>query len=100
MGSVRIFSRLDPNRYYWQDKVTQEDCDKMANTFNHGLFGFTRMPFELENAPKKRQRAVDIPWTKAKWKFAFVNVDDIVLFSRTPDEHMGHARQILTLLQG
>lgn len=44
------------------------------------------------------QRAMDFLLAKVKWQFALVYLDDIVIFSRTQDEHIAHARQLLTLL--
>lgn len=38
-----------------------------------------------------------VRWT-LRWQYALSYLDDIVIFSRTPQEHIGHVRKVLTLL--
>lgn len=41
---------------------------------------------------------MDVLLTRVKRQFALVCLDDIVIFSRTPNEHVDHARAVLMLL--
>lgn len=56
------------------------------------------MQFGLKNVLGTFQRAVDVLLTKVECQFALDYLDDIVIFSQTKDEHIGYARQVLTLL--
>ena len=56
------------------------------------------MPFGLTNAPATSQRALDIVLTKFKWKSCLVYIDDIIIFSKTVEDHIRHVDEILTTL--
>lgn len=56
------------------------------------------MPYALKNTPGKFQRAMNVLLTTVEWQFVLVNLDSIVIFSRTPDEHIDNVRQVLTVL--
>lgn len=42
---------------------------------------------------------MDVILSGVKWQFALVYIDDIIVSSRTPNQHIDLVRQILTLLQ-
>lgn len=98
LGEATVFSTLDANGSYWQIEIEKSDRDKTAFTSPHGLYRFIRMPFGLRNAPGTFQRTMDVILSTVKWQFALVYLDDIVVFSRTPVEHIDHVRHVLTLL--
>lgn len=79
---------LDVNNRYWQVKIAEKDCEKTEFTSHHGLFRFTRMHFEFKNAPWTFQRVIDVLLKKVKWKVDLINLEDIVIFSRTNDERI------------
>lgn len=89
---------MDPNCDYWQVEIAGEDHDKTAFTFQQGSFHFTRLQFALKNASGMFQSAIDVVLKKVKWQYALVYLDDVVKFSQTPDKHIEHFRQVLTLL--
>lgn len=53
------FSKLDTNAAYWQVKIHPEDQKKTAFIMKNGLFEFTRMGFELCDAPVIFARAIN-----------------------------------------
>ena len=56
------------------------------------------MPFGLRNAPATFQRALDIILSSVKWQFCIVYIDDVIIFSKSVDEHLDHIDQVLTFL--
>jgi hypothetical protein len=57
------------------------------------------MPFGLTNAPTNFMRLMDdvlIPFTNS---FVVVYLDEILIFSRTWEEHMWHIQQVLSTLR-
>lgn len=46
------------------------------------------MTFKIENTPNTFQRAMDVIITPVKWQIALTYLDDIVKFSRMPEEHV------------
>lgn len=94
LGEATAFSILGANFGHWQIEFDPGDWDKTALTFHHGLYRSTRMPFGLENAPETFQRAVDNLLFSVRWQFTIVDMRDIVIFSKSPGNHIGHVRHI------
>ena len=63
-----------------------------------GKFEFLRMPFGMRNAPSTFQRLMDIV-LKGKETFCTAYIDDILIYSSTGAEHIGHINQVLEVLQ-
>lgn len=68
-------------------------------TSHYGLSRLNRKPGGLKNAPWTVQRAMHVHLNKFKTQPAFVDLEIFVIYSRMPDEHVNHARQVLLLLQ-
>ena len=88
---------LDLTKGYWQVPVAVEDREKTAFTTPFGLFQFTRMPFGLKGAPATFQRMVDRLLDGLE--FASAYIDDVIVFSRTWNEHLRHLRVVMEKLQ-
>lgn len=56
------------------------------------------MPLELENAPSSFQRRLDVVLSAVNWQFALSYLEDIVVLSKSLDEHIEHVHSVLTLL--
>ena len=54
------------------------------------------MPFGLHNAPATFQRAMQEVLRGLNWKFVLVYIDDLILFSKTFEEHLDHLSQVLS----
>lgn len=98
LGHGNIFSKLDSDSSNWQVEISREYRQQTAFAFLHGLSLFTRMHFELENAPWTFSRAMDLLLSSLKRLFAFVHLNDIVIFLRTPGKHSYHVSQVFTQL--
>lgn len=98
LGKEHIFSTLDANYEYWQIKL--DDCDKEKVTLksHHGLYRCLRMPFSPKNTSSTSQRVMENLLLMGKRKFALVDLDDVVIFSRSVAEHLDRLRTVLGLL--
>lgn len=92
--NARVFSTLDATSGYHQIAVAPEDIPKTAFQTRSGLYEFTRMPFGLCNAPATFQRAMDNVLAEEKGKFVQIYLDDIIVYSRSMEEHTEHLRKV------
>ena len=99
LGESRFFSSLDLASGYWQVELDHESRQKSAFTTYCGLFEFVRMPFSLCNAPATFQRLMQRVLAGLEWRTCFVYLDDILVASRSFEEHLQHLREVFTRLR-
>lgn len=98
LGKARIFSTVDLESGFHQIKIKREDREKTAFSINHAKYQFKRMPFGLKNAPSIFQRCVNDILEKFIGKFAYVYIDDVLIFSDTEEDHMKHILLVIKAL--
>ena len=98
VGSAKYISTLDPTKGYWQVPVCKEHCPKTALATPFGLFQFCRMPFGLQGVPATLQRMAD-QLLRGLHEFAKANIDDIIFFSCSWEDHLSHLTTVLTRTQ-
>ncbi|KAL1129493.1 hypothetical protein AAG570_012438 [Ranatra chinensis] len=99
MSGASIFSLLDLKAGYHQIRMHEADCEKTAFQFGRGKYEFTRMPFGLRNAPTTFQRLMDEFLEGLNEDAIQIYMDDIIVFSRSEQEHGRHLGQLLQRLK-
>ena len=79
--------------------IAERDRDKTTFTCHMGTFRYKRKPFGVRNAPATFQRPLDIILSSVRWKNFLVYIDDVVIFSKTDEEHFSRVSHVLTLLE-
>ena len=103
LGESKFFSTLDLASGYWQIRVHPDSQEKTAFVTPQGLYEFRVMPFGLTNAPAVFQRLVQRVLMGLNPEdgpdYVAVYIDDVLVFSRSLEEHFEHLRRVIERLQ-
>jgi hypothetical protein len=99
LNGAKVFSKIDLRTGYHQLKVHESDIPKTAFTTRYGLFEYTMMSFGLTNAPAYFMNLMNKVFMKFLDKFMVVFIDDILVYSKTEEEHAEHLRLVLGTLR-
>ena len=94
------FSTLDLKSGYWQ--VEMDERDKSKTAFTVGPLGFyecNRLPFGLTNSPATFQRLMQKIMGDLHLRSCLIYLDDIIIFSKTVEEHFVRLQEVLIRLQ-
>ncbi|GKA13629.1 putative reverse transcriptase domain-containing protein, partial [Tanacetum coccineum] len=94
-----VYSKIDLRSGYHQLRVRDEDILKTAFRTRYGHYEFQVMPFGLTNAPTVFMDLMNRVCRPYLDKFLIVFIDDILIYSKTKEEHDVHLKLILELLK-
>jgi hypothetical protein len=95
----KCFTKIDLRSRYYQLRIWSEDMPKMAFMTRYGQYEFTVMPFGLTNAPAYFMNLMNNVFMEELDKFVVVFIDDILVHSRSAEEHGHHLRIVLEKLR-
>jgi hypothetical protein len=99
LAGMCLFTSLDLLSGFWHIPIKEED--KPITTFitSQGLFEYNVVPFGLTNSPPTFQHCMDMVLAGLKWTRCMVYIDDIIIFSKTEDDHFQNLRLVFDRLK-
>uniref|UniRef100_A0A6V7JLV8 Reverse transcriptase domain-containing protein n=1 Tax=Bracon brevicornis TaxID=1563983 RepID=A0A6V7JLV8_9HYME len=96
LRQAHYLTTLDLSQAYFQVPLSKESREITAFIVpGRGFFQFKRVPFGLMNAPATFQRLIDKLIGPQMYPHVFVYVGDIIIVTRTYDEHLVWLRRVL-----
>jgi hypothetical protein len=90
-----VFSKINLRSGYHRLKVQECNIPKTSFILRYGLYEFTVMSFGLTNAVAYFMYMMNKVFMEYLDKFVMVFIDDILVYSRSEEEHEGHLRMVL-----
>jgi hypothetical protein len=99
MKGASVFSKIDLRSGYHQLKIRESDIPKIAFCTQYGLYEYTVTSFGLTNAPAYFMYLMKKVFMEYLDKFVVVFIGDILIFSKTEEEHEKNLRMVLEKLR-
>ena len=93
------FSTFNMNSGFWEVPMAEESKQYTAFTLGSmGLYEHESMPFRLGNTPPTFQRLMQDCLGELNLTYCLIYLDDMIVFSDTPDEHLWRMRVVFDCL--
>jgi hypothetical protein len=99
LRGAKIFSKIDLNSYYHQLRIREGDIEKTAFSTRYRHYEYIVMSFGLTNAPVAFMEAMNRMLHEYLDDFVIVFFDNILINSKSEEEHERHLSLVLEALQ-
>jgi len=96
---AEVISKIDLRSRYHQIRVKAEDISKIAFRTRYGHYKYSVMPFGVSNAPGVFMEYMNRIFHPFLDRFVVVFIDDILVYSKSEEEHAEHLRIVLCVLK-
>lgn len=99
LNGTKYFSSMDLMSGYWQVEMEPESRERTAFITFGGLYEFLVLPFGLTGAPGTFARLMESVLGSLTYKISLIYLDDILVYSKTFEDHLFHLRQVFDRLR-
>ena len=99
LAGAKYFSRIDLKSGYYQIRIANEDVENTACRTRYGSYEFLVMSFGLCNAPLTFTTLLNTIFREEMDDFVIVYIDDILVYSKTAEEHARYLEVVLKKLK-
>jgi hypothetical protein len=91
---AKVFSILDLSSAYYQIPLSAKSRKVTAFCIPFGLFEFTKLPMGISVGCQVLSRVVDSLFGDLKHSYVYNVMDDLLVYSRSMEEHLVHLREV------
>ncbi|WVZ88972.1 hypothetical protein U9M48_035439 [Paspalum notatum var. saurae] len=99
LAGAKVFSKIDLRSGYYQIKIREEDIPKTTFSTRYGLYEYLVISFGLTNAPAFFMYMMNSVFMNELDKFVVAFINDILIYSKSEEEHKEHLRIVLNWLR-
>ncbi|CAF5110317.1 unnamed protein product, partial [Rotaria magnacalcarata] len=99
LSDAVYYTKFDFKSGYFQVPLSKEDRAKTAFSTRDNHYQFTVLPQGITNGPATFQRLINHILGPAGWKYALAYIDDVIIYSKTFEEHLAHLNEICGILK-
>ena len=99
LRGAKVFSKIDLNSGYHQLRIRDEDIEKTTFSTRYGHYEYIVMSFGLTNSPAVFMEAMNRMLHEYLDDFVVVFLDDILIYSKSEEEHELHLSLVLDALR-
>ncbi|WVZ91572.1 hypothetical protein U9M48_037724 [Paspalum notatum var. saurae] len=99
LKGAKYFSKIDLRSGYHRLKIEKKIYTRLLSLPDMAKYEFTVMPFGLTNAPAYFMNLMNKIFMDGLDKYVIVFIDDILVYSKTIEEHEEHLRKVLEKLR-
>ena len=93
------YTKFDFKSGYFQVPLSEEDRPKTAFSTRDNHYQFTVLPQGITNGPATFQRVINHVLGPTRWRYALAYIDDVIIYSKTFEDHLTHLSDICRILR-
>ena len=99
LSDAMYYTKFDFKSGYFQVPLSKEDRPKTAFSTRDNHYQFTVLPQGITNGPATFQRIINHILGPTRWNYALAYIDDVIIYSKTIEEHLSHLNEICQILK-